>query len=135
MKRVLALDYGQKRVGLALSDPLGLTAQAQPYLLNDAQLVKNISKLILDFQVEKLLIGIPKDQYGAEGKKAEEIKRFASRLEKYITISIEFIDERYSTIAAEKHLLAADVSRKKRKEKIDSLAAVFFLQGYLDKNI
>jgi putative holliday junction resolvase len=133
MKRILALDYGQKRVGVALSDPLGLTAQSQPYLANDPQLVKNISELISNFQVEKLLIGLPKDQHGGDGKKAIETKQFVSRLEKHISIPIEFADERFSTVAAQKHLISADVSRKKRKEKVDSLAAVFFLQGFLNK--
>ncbi|RAP39224.1 Holliday junction resolvase RuvX [Candidatus Marinamargulisbacteria bacterium SCGC AAA071-K20] len=134
MKRILALDYGQKRVGVALSDPLGITAQSKPYLLNDAQLVKNISLLIQTYSVDQLIIGLPKDQHGGEGKKAAEIRQFSERLKKHIQIPIEFVDERFSTIAAEKHLVAAEVSRKKRKEKIDSLAAVFFLQGHLDKN-
>lgn len=132
MIRVLALDYGEKRVGVAISDPLGLTAQSLPYLDNDSNLVKKIKQTIADYVVGEILLGLPKDLHGGIGKKAEEVQAFAGRLEKHIDINIKFIDERNSSKAAEKHMLGLDMSRKKRKEKRDSLSAVFFLQGYLD---
>lgn len=129
---MLALDYGEKRVGVAISDPLGLTAQSLPYLDNDSNLVKKIKQTIADYVVGEILLGLPKDLHGGIGKKAEEVQAFAGRLEKHIDINIKFIDERNSSKAAEKHMLGLDMSRKKRKEKRDSLSAVFFLQGYLD---
>lgn len=132
MIRVLALDYGEKRVGVAISDPLGLTAQSLPYLDNDSNLVKKIKQAIADYVVGEILLGLPKDLHGGIGKKAEEVQAFAGRLEKHIDINIKFIDERNSSKAAEKHMLGLDMSRKKRKEMRDSLSAVFFLQGYLD---
>lgn len=129
---MLALDYGEKRVGVAISDPLGLTAQSLPYLDNDSNLVKKIKQAIADYVVGEILLGLPKDLHGGIGKKAEEVQAFAGRLEKHIDINIKFIDERNSSKAAEKHMLGLDMSRKKRKEMRDSLSAVFFLQGYLD---
>ena len=134
MGRILALDHGEKRIGVAISDPLGYTAQALPYLTNRLGVFKEIQTLIETHSVSLVLMGLPLDQSGNEGKKAQEVRSFSEKLAHAISVSITFCDERYSTVAAEKQLLEMDMNRKKRKQRIDSQAACFVLQGYLDSN-
>ncbi len=132
MGRTLCLDHGEKRIGISLSDALGYTAQPLPYLTNRLGVFKDIEALIEEHSVSLVLIGIPLDQSGNEGKKAKEVRSFSEKLSLAISVPIEFWDERYSTVAAEKQLLSMDMKRKKRRERIDSQAACFILQGYLD---
>mgnify|MGYP003331262008 CR=1 FL=1 len=132
MARFLALDYGEKRIGVALSDPLGIFAQAHPYILNGDTILMEIQRIIAAFSVDQIVLGLPKNCAGKEGRKAEELRLFAEMIKGACSCPIVFVDERFSTAAANKFLLAENVSRKGRKEKVDSLAAQFFLQGYLD---
>jgi putative holliday junction resolvase len=131
--RILALDYGQKRIGVAISDALGLTAQPKPFIENTDNAVQKINELIQDFEISKLYLGLPQHTRGGETKKSEEVRGFAEKLKLSITIEIEFIDERFSTVAATRQLDASGLNRKKQRLLIDSQAAAFLLQGILDK--
>ncbi len=131
--RICAIDYGQKRVGIAISDSLGITAQPKPFIENNNQLTTKIKVLISDYDIKKIIIGNPLDTSGGETKKSTEVKLFVSELKSQLDISIELVDERFSTVAATKQMDAIGINRKKQRKLIDSQAAAFFLQGYLEK--
>jgi putative Holliday junction resolvase len=134
--RVLGLDVGTKTVGVALSDEFGWTAQGLTTLKINEE--KNefgfdeIGQLIKEYQVDTVVIGLPKNMNGTIGPRAEASKQFASEIENKFAVPTVLWDERLTTIAAERVLLEADVSRKKRKKVIDKMAAVMILQGYLN---
>lgn len=132
--RTMGLDVGEKRIGIAVSDPMGWTAQSHSVLnrkQNTADL-KYLEQLRQELGVEKIIIGYPRNMNGTIGPKALEIEEFAEQLRQYTKVAIEFWDERLSTRSAERILLEADISRSKRKKIIDKLAAAHILQGYLD---
>ena len=136
--RILCLDIGSKRVGIALSDPFGWTAQALEVLerRGDERDFEVILKLCLDNEVERVVVGIPYDSEGEEGKEAKRILNFCKRFEAYLysegyTLPVEGYDERYSTAEATERLLRVDMSRSKRKKIIDKMAAVVILENYL----
>ncbi|MBI4126864.1 MAG: Holliday junction resolvase RuvX [Deltaproteobacteria bacterium] len=136
--RVLALDVGTKRIGVALSDPFGWTAQGLNVLPRrcDRDDHQAILDLCREHQVERVIVGIPLDQEGAYGVSAKRIERFRQSLAQFLkaaglTIPVEGWDERYSTAEAEERLLTADVSRAKRRKVIDKMAAVVILENYL----
>lgn len=133
--RCLSLDVGDKTVGIAVSDPLGFTAQGVKTIQRTSNKndVKEIGDLISEYEIDKLIIGLPKNMNGTEGERCEIVRKFAAKISvAYPDVEQIFWDERLSTVAAEKSLIAADVSRKKRKKVIDKMAAVYILQGYLD---
>ncbi|MBR5914374.1 MAG: Holliday junction resolvase RuvX [Selenomonadaceae bacterium] len=135
MVRCLSLDVGDKTVGIAVSDPLGFTAQGVKTIQRTSNKndVKEIGDLISEYEIDKLIIGLPKNMNGTEGERCEIVRKFAAKISvAYPDVEQIFWDERLSTVAAEKSLIAADVSRKKRKKVIDKMAAVYILQGYLD---
>ncbi len=133
--RILALDVGDKTIGVAVCDELKLTAQGVEVIRRTA-IAKDFSRLrelITQYQVGLVVIGLPKNMNGTIGPRGELVKEFAETMAQTIPdIEIKFWDERLSTVAAEKSLIAADVSRAKRRQVIDKMAAVFILQGYLD---
>lgn len=133
--RIMALDVGTKRIGVALSDPLKITAQGletfhRTTLEED---IKGLWKLIDEHEVSQLVIGLPKNMDGSEGFKVEEVRQFAADLTAERKIDIVWVDERLTTVSAERALLEADVSRKNRKKVVDKMAAVIILQSYLDR--
>lgn len=133
MKRILSLDYGEKRIGIAVSDPLGITAQPVDYISNKGK-QKNLLKiveLILKYNVKKIVVGVPFNLSGGESQKTKEVNRFIEFLRKNLDVEVIGIDESLTTFDAENILIQADVSRAKRKEKIDKLAAAIILQQYL----
>ena len=133
--RCLSLDIGDKTVGVAVSDPLGITAQGVKTIQRTSKKndFKEIGDLISEYEVDTLIIGLPKNMNGTEGERCEIVRKFAARLQgRFPAVNQIFWDERLSTVAAEKSLIAADVSRQKRKKVIDKMAAVYILQGYLD---
>lgn len=133
--RILALDVGDKTIGIAVCDELKLTAQGVEVIRRTslAKDFKRLNELIADYQVGLVLVGLPKNMNGTIGPRGELVQEFAKDLAKAIpNIEIKFWDERLSTVAAQKSLIAADVSRAKRRQVIDKMAAVFILQGYLD---
>lgn len=130
--RLLGIDYGEKRIGIASSDLLGMSAHPHPFVPNNDQKIDTISKIANELQVSKIILGLPKHLDGQESEKSIEVRAFADLLQNNVSVPIEFWDERFSTAAVERQLISADVKRKKRKEVIDSQAACFILQGYLD---
>ena len=133
--RIMALDVGSKRIGVALSDPLKITAQGlqtfQRTTLEED--VKGLWQLIDEHEVSQLVVGLPKNMDGTIGFKAEEVQQFIADLTAERKIDVIWIDERFTTVSAERVLLEADVSRAKRKKVIDKMAAVVILQSYLDR--
>lgn len=135
MRRALSLDIGNKTIGLALSDPLGLTAQGletirRSILREDLQ---KLGAVVERCSVETFVVGLPKNMNGSEGERCQLVRAFAKHLRaEFPTVEVVFWDERLSTVAAERSLLEADVSRAKRRKVIDKMAAVYILQGYLD---
>lgn len=134
--RYLALDIGDKTIGVAASDLLGLTAQGIKTIrrTSNKKDLQELGEIIAEYEAEILIIGLPKNMNGTEGERCEIVRNFANKIaEKFPTVKQIFRDERLSTVAAEKFLItAADVSRAKRKKVIDKMAAVYILQGYLD---
>ena len=133
--RILGLDIGDKTIGVAVSDAIGLTAQALKVIWRSSvdQDIEELKKIIDEYQVQKIIIGLPKNMDGTLGHQAEKVKKTYDKIEKALKMPVELWDERLTTVEAERLLIRADMSRKKRKKVIDKLAAVFILQGYLDK--
>ncbi|MDQ1001403.1 putative Holliday junction resolvase [Neobacillus niacini] len=134
--RIMGLDVGSKTVGIAISDELGWTAQGLKTLKIDEEKNKfgfdEIGQLIKEYGISQVVIGLPKNMNGTIGPRAEASKRYAEEIENQFSVSTILWDERLTTMAAERVLLEADVSRKKRKKVIDKMAASMILQGYLD---
>lgn len=133
--RYVSLDVGDKTIGVAASDLLGLTAQGIKTIrrASNKKDLQELGEIISDFDEVTFVIGLPKNMNGTEGERCEFVRNFAKKLnETFPTVKQIFWDERLSTVAAEKSLIAADVSRKKRKKVIDKMAAVYILQGFLD---
>ncbi|SDM21435.1 Holliday junction resolvase RuvX [Bacillus sp. OK048] len=134
--RIMGLDVGSKTVGIAISDELGWTAQGLKTLKIDEEKNKfgfeEIGQLIKEYGISQVVIGLPKNMNGSIGPRAEASKRYAEQIEDRFFVSTILWDERLTTMAAERVLLEADVSRKKRKKVIDKMAAMMILQGYLD---
>jgi len=133
-KRLLGLDIGEKTIGLALSDTELNIASADETIkrkkfTKDAEILKS---KIEEFDVGGLVIGLPLELNGNEGKKCQSVRQFGRNFQKLFEIPIFFQDERFSTVAAEETLLEADMSREKRKEVIDKVAASYILQNFLD---
>jgi putative Holliday junction resolvase len=131
--RIIGIDYGQKRVGLAMSDPLGITSQPLPFLPNDKNMFAQLKKLVEENQVSEIVVGLPITMRGSASEMTAEVEKFVDQLETHISIPIYLQDERLSTMESEKLLISADVSRKKRKEVRDSMAASIILQDYLER--
>ena len=132
--RIMALDLGTKRIGVAMSDELFLTAQGADTIYRislDEDLAK-IKKAVEDNGVGEIVLGLPINMNGTHGPKAKEVAEFMNSLAKAVTIPVKTWDERLTTVQAQNVLLEADVSRAKRKKSIDRIAAQFILQSYLD---
>jgi len=137
--RTMGLDVGSKTVGVALSDLLGLTAQGLETLqINEERQqfgFEKIGQIINEYEVSKIVVGLPKNMNGTIGPRGEASQFYAEELRTRFGLPVVLWDERLTTMAAERVLLEADVSRKKRKKVIDKMAAVMILQGYLDSQI
>ncbi|MDD6218098.1 MAG: Holliday junction resolvase RuvX [Selenomonadaceae bacterium] len=135
MERALGLDAGDRTIGVAVSDLLGLTAQGVE-TIRRTTLEKDIARLqelMSQYETKTLIMGYPKNMNGTEGPRCEFVKELAEEIRKAEPeTEIVFWDERLSTVAASRSLIEADISRKKRKKVIDKMAAVFILQGWLD---
>jgi len=133
--RILCLDVGERTIGVAVSDLLLLTAQGVE-VIRRTSLEKDyirLGEIIAQYEVETIIIGLPKNMNGSIGPKGELMKEFSAHLqERFPQTKVRLWDERLSTVAATRSLIAADVSRAKRKKVIDKMAAMFILQGYLD---
>ena len=131
----MSLDIGDRTIGIAVSDLLGLTAQGVETIHRKTMEddLKRLGELMAQYETHSLVSGLPKNMDGTEGERCEIVKEFMAKVkETYPEVEITFWDERLSTVAATRSLIEADVSRRKRKKVIDKMAAVFILQGYLD---
>lgn len=134
MARVIALDLGQKRIGVAISDETETISSSLTTIPGDNtnRAIKGIKEIIDSRDVLKVIIGLPLNMNGSEGPKAKEALEFADKLRKKLLIDVVTFDERLTTKQGEDMLIQADVSRKKRKSVIDKIAAQIILQTYLD---
>ena len=133
--RIMSLDVGSRTIGIACSDALLMTAQGIE-TIRRTSLEKDFNRLqelIAEYEVHELVVGMPKNMNGTKGERAEKTEEFVEKLKEVIDLPVSYWDERLSTVMAERQLIAADVSRKKRKSVIDKMAAVVILQGYLDR--
>jgi putative Holliday junction resolvase len=138
MERVLGFDLGSRTLGVAVSDPLGMIARTvETFRFEeddyDAAL-KRAGELIKEYSAKRIVLGLPKHMNGDIGIRGEISIKFKASLEEMYNIPVELVDERLTTVAAHKMLISADVSRKKRKQVVDQIAAVQILQGYLDRH-
>lgn len=131
--RILGLDIGSKRIGVAISDELGMLASPVTMVLRGRDDRAEFRKLIANFQPEKLVAGLPTGLSGREGPQAEETRTYAESLSADLDLPLEYFDERLSSAIAERTLIGAGMKRDQRKEKIDAMAAAVMLQGYLDR--
>lgn len=135
--RILGLDYGSKTVGVAVSDPLGLTAQGVEIIRRKSenklrQTLARIEELAAQYQVEKIVLGFPKNMNNTLGDRAEKSLELKETLERRTGLPVVMWDERLTTVSANRVLMETGVRRENRKEHVDEIAAVFILQGYLD---
>jgi len=132
--RILGIDTGSKRMGFALSDELGITAQGLSTIeyLDRGTLFDKIKDIVVKFSVKEIIVGLPINMDGSRGEQAEKTIEFCEMLKNKIDIPIKLWDERMSTLEVERIMIQADISRNKRKKKIDKLAAQVMLQSYLD---
>jgi putative holliday junction resolvase len=136
--RIIGLDVGDRTIGVAVSDLLGWTAQGVEVIRRKSMDLdfERLAELMAQYEVENVLIGWPKNMNGTIGPRCEKVQEFADEFkQRFPAQKIILWDERLSTVAATKSLIAADVSRAKRKKVIDKMAAVFILQGYLDSHV
>ena len=135
--RIMGLDYGSKTVGVAISDPLGITAQGIEIIRREKesklrQTLARIEALIKEYQVESIVLGFPKNMNNTIGDRAEKSLAFKEMLEKRTGLSVVMWDERLTTVEANRTLMEGKVRREDRSKYVDMLAAVYILQGYLD---
>ena len=136
--RVMGLDVGSKTVGVAVSDPLGFTAQGVEIIKINEEAKEfgfdRLGELVKEYQVDKFVVGLPKNMNNTEGPRVEASKAYGDKIKEIFNLPVEYQDERLTTVQAERMLVEqADVSRDKRKKVIDKLAAQLILQNYLDR--
>ena len=137
MIRIMGLDFGSKTVGVAVSDPLGITAQGIEIVRRTSEnklrkTLARIEALVAEYQVTEFVLGLPKNMNNTSGERVEKTMEFKAMLERRTGLPVHMWDERLTTVAADRTLIEAGVRRENRKEYVDMLAAVYILQGYLD---
>ncbi len=135
--RIMGLDFGSKTVGVAVSDPLLITAQGLETIWRKSpsklrQTLARIEELVAEYEVEKIVLGFPKNMNNTEGERCVKTQEFKQLLEKRTRLEVILWDERLSTVSAEKIMMESGVRRENRKQYSDKIAAVLILQGYLD---
>ena len=135
--RIIGLDFGSKTVGVAVSDELLITAQGIEIVRRKSenklrQTLARIEELIKEYNVEKIVLGFPKNMNNSEGERCEKTLEFKEMLERRTGLTVELWDERLTTVAADNLMMEAGIRRENRKEYVDQIAASFILQGYLN---
>ncbi len=135
--RILGLDFGSKTVGVAISDPLLITAQGIEIIRRKdenklRQTLARIEELILEYEVSEIVLGLPKNMNNSLGERAEKTLEFKEKLERRTGLPVTMWDERLTTSAAEKAMIEAGIRRENRKDYVDMIAAVLILQGYME---
>ena len=133
-KRVLGLDLGARRIGMAVSDPMGWTAQGLPTLerRSEQQVIAEIRRLVEELGVGRIVVGLPRNMDGTIGPEARKALTFVETLRASLGLPVETWDERLTTVAAHKSMMEGRLSRARRKRSVDRIAAQLILQGYLD---
>lgn len=133
--RYIGLDVGDRTIGVAVSDPLNFTAQGITTLRRKSieKDMENLKELCSSYEIQEIIVGLPKNMNGTIGPQAEKAMDFGRVVEEAFGLPVVFWDERLTTMAANRAMLEADMSRKKRKGLVDKIAATYILQGYLDK--
>lgn len=131
------MDFGSRTVGVAISDPLGITAQGIEIIRREREsmlrhTLSRLEELIVEYQVEEIVLGFPKNMNDTVGERAQKSLEFKDKLERRTGLPMTMWDERLTTVAADRAMIEAGIRRENRKEYVDKLAAVFILQGYLD---
>lgn len=135
--RIMGLDFGSKTVGVAVSDPLYITAQGVEIIRREQEnklrkTLARIEELVKEYEVEEIVLGLPKNMNNSIGERAEKTLEFKVMLERRIGLNVVMWDERLTTVAADKTMMEVGVRRENRKKYVDQIAATFILQGYLD---
>ena len=131
------MDFGSRTVGVAISDPLGITAQGIEIIRREREsmlrhTLSRLEELIVEYEVEEIVLGFPKNMNDTVGERAQKSLEFKDKLERRTGLPVTMWDERLTTVAADRAMIEAGIRRENRKEYVDKLAAVFILQGYLD---
>lgn len=136
--RILGIDYGDSRVGIAISDPLKITAQGLETIYhkgNDKIVLKRLEELVKEFEIATFVIGMPINMNGTQGDRVEITKKFIHKLKcKFNNINIETIDERLTTVAAHKTMNFLEIKQKNKKQLVDTISAVYILEMYMNKS-
>ena len=134
--RILALDHGTRRIGIAVSDEMKMIASPLEYILAEpfANFLSRLREILREKEVELILVGMPRNMDGSYGPAALKVQEFVAALKETITIPIKTLDERLTTVQAQRFLIQGNVRRDKRKEKVDKTAAAILLQSYLDSS-
>ncbi|MDR7870043.1 MAG: Holliday junction resolvase RuvX [Tissierellaceae bacterium] len=134
MERVMGLDVGDKTIGVALSDPLGITAQGITTIIRESNKkdYEAIEELINEYSLKKVVVGLPKNMNNTIGPQSEKVIKFAEKIKNKFKVEVIYIDERMTTMSAERILIEGNVRRENRKKYIDKVAATYILQAYLD---
>lgn len=134
MVRIMGLDVGDKTIGIAISDPLGITAQGITTIRRKGIKtdVIELREIIEEYSVQKVVIGLPKNMNNTLGPQGDKVVKFSEKFKEKFDLEVIFQDERLSTVSAERMLISSDVRRDKRKKVIDKVAATYILQTYLD---
>lgn len=135
--RIIGLDFGSKTVGVAVSDPLGITAQGVEIIRRESpkklrRTLARIEELIAEYEVTEIVLGYPKNMNNTEGDRCEKTVEFKEMLERRTRLSVTLWDERLTTVSADRTMMESGIRREERKQYVDQIAAVFILQGYLD---
>ena len=136
--RILGIDYGDVRTGIAISDPLGYTAQGLESIKhgnNEKMLVNRIGEIIKEYAVELIVIGYPLNMNATKGPRAEKTEKFIEKLNKLYGVRIEKVDERLTTVSAHRTMTELGISKNKKKDIVDTISATYILQSYLDKKM
>lgn len=136
--RIMGLDFGSKTVGVAVSDPLGITAQGLEIIRRKEEnklrrTYARIEELIEEYQVSEIVLGLPKNMNATEGERAELTREFRDSLERRTGLPVTLWDERLTTVAADRAMMEAGIRREHRRDYVDMIAASLILQGYLDR--
>ncbi len=132
--RILGLDIGDRTIGVAVSDPLGITAQGITTIRrkNEEIDIKELKTICDEYNVDTIVSGLPKNMNGTLGPQSEKVLKFCELIKENMDVPIKMWDERLTTVAAHKAMIEGDLSRNKRKKIVDKIAAIYILQGYLD---
>lgn len=132
--RILGIDFGEKRIGVAVSDPLFITAQGLKTIICDyrGSQFRKIAAIVRELNVSSLIIGMPYNMSGAEGEATQRVRTFVEELQRFVSIPIKFLDERLTSVASKRALVEMGIKTGRNKELVDRTSAIFLLQQYLD---